>query len=318
MPLSLPPAVWHISLSALRFFPTRPEKMQQFSSYHSQNLKVQSSGALTKADSVRELKSQTVGESRLQTRTSSYRGDRSTPRMKSSEPVKENSMEPMTVQENFMEPMTIRVSLSPEDSPVGLKKLVEEVNTTNRLQPSPSLETELADFSHSSPKFLNTKLSHTFEINNNVHDRIEAATCKERKTETELFPAHSRMYSGHGETEPFHHDRMAEIASGLHGVFTGVKVAPTDPSDLHTEINGAHHQQIQPHGESKEALSPLLVLPPGRDGAGGKLTDDKGSTCSSLNSSDSNYEMLERQIQQQDGTRDILRFSCALPKLFRT
>ncbi|KAK7480174.1 hypothetical protein BaRGS_00028559, partial [Batillaria attramentaria] len=288
---------------SLKFFATRQERARQFANGHASSHKshTQSSSVLVKSESLREQKSKSISDSRLQTRQSSYKGERPDHRLRSPDRGHDTSPDPQ-----------IKMTLSRIDSVDAVPQLVEEVHSSSsgrlvqELNGSPGrgsdtvlLETERTDFSQSAPQFGNSKLSQKFEMgqreqrrSNVKQDSPRTSVLSKETSHTtngntaEAKVRHSHVSNGHStvQKDHVHSSGKSLTADRGHGApFDGVSVR-----------------------QKETTVSPQLPRPVG-DRVGRVNTDDAGSVCSSFNSSDSNYEVLERQIQQQRDHIDALQ-----------
>lgn len=238
-------------------------------------------------------------DSRIQTRTSSLVRDRSPQKLHLPETDHTLGAESHTT-----------LSQLHSDHGDGPKLLIEEVNGK---EAAPDLETENVEFLQSSPRFHNINLTQMYEISqkrqnpakhnsnskttlkttNTGHDsssdtdrsldRSQArgkhsGTCTENTEKTlSRVPYGMALTTGNKETEVT--DRLGSRSSEIQNskLFKSTSVHKTVSGD---------NKRVQ----SKEMPSSVLI---------GTFADDGSSICSSSNSIDSNYELLERQIQQQ-------------------
>ena len=169
------------------------------------------------------------------------------------------------------------------DSP---RSLVEEVDGSGGTgSSSGALETERMNFSQSAPQFHNSKLLQQYEVSQKGH-------AGDKKTTTAASNSISTQNSAVKTT-----DRTAErMINGHH--------ASVEKPVQNFQKGGSLDQDSAAAGAvttgPKEMSSPQLSRSVTERG-GKQSVDDGGSVCSSFNSSDSNYEVLEKQIQTPVG-----------------
>lgn len=277
----------------LQFFATRPERARQLSNGRAAGHKshTQSSSLLTKSESLREQKSKSISDSRLQTRQASYKGERPDHRLKSPERHHSASPDPQVKMSlSRIDSAEIVPNLVAEEHSSTNRKLVEEVNGSAVDGAASSvLETERTEFSQNSPRFHNSKLSQRYEMGSSGHDA----------TSVKQDSAHKAVASK---------DTCGNVNGGTAVDATTVKHAQTSSNQISVHTDKSHARgkpasSDRSHGAvvdstNKTAASPQVSRPE-TETVGRVNTDDWGSVCSSVNSSDSNYEALERQIQQQ-------------------
>lgn len=161
------------------------------------------------------------------------------------------------------------------DSP---RSLVEEVDGS--AGDGSSLETEKVVFSQSAPEFHNSKLSQQYQMSQKGHSNNQNAATS----------ASSSIQNSTAGTS----NRTAErVINGHSGVEKPVQNFQKGGS---LDRNSATVRDMTTC--SKETGLPLSGSATAERG-GKQSADDGGSVCSSFNSSDSNYEVLEKQIQTQ-------------------
>ena len=193
---------------------------------------------------------------------------------------------------------SITLSLSSSSTRNTGPRLVEEVGSIGGVVEAEStgkeihtgtsqpLETERVDFSQSKPQFHNSTLSQRYEMSPRT-DRYERNWTESWETtgaNQGQDAAKEELTNGHAGSEKREQTFQEEAA--------------------HRTLSSAKDNTSVPQGKTSTsqltAWTAVKGSNPGWTDRGGKLmVDDGGSVCSSLNSSDSNYEVLEKQIQTQ-------------------
>lgn len=348
---------------SLHFFATRPERARQLHNGHSADHS-QSSSLLTKSESHREQRNKSISDSRLQTRQSSYKGERPDHRLRSpdghstspdrqikmslaridsvesvSQMVEEVDIDPSRRLLEGAQYSASRRLVVEEGQNTSSRRLVEEVNGAARDR-SDSLETEKTDFSQTSPQFDNAKLSLKYEIGENGQDK--SSTRQSRSTSKQDSPRRKELDKKERDKETSSKaaevkSKPAVVSNGQGGASNPLVHAATGTvnstsSSMHKEVKDkkSAHSSATNSSDTRGIVTintPEITRPQtlsvdvrpvaasgnpqlsrgGMDGVGRLNVDDAGSVCSSFNSSDSNYEVLERQIQQQRDQIDALQ-----------
>ncbi|KAL8578099.1 hypothetical protein ACOMHN_055419 [Nucella lapillus] len=274
----------HFSL-ALTFFPTCPEKARQLMNGLVRSTKTTSSVPLPKPEAPREPRAKSVSDSKLLAS-------------------KGEQLNHRPPHEDRGDSPAVRMSISGTDSSRRSgSKLMEDITTDGsppavdadrRVSASQVLETERADFTQTAPQFSNSVLAERYEMNRSEHGQgsVSNAPCKSppgvsHREGMKGGKAGDRMTNGHSgadrEVAKFFLPDASEEGS--------VRAGPLDPQQQTTS----------------PALSGGQTHRGGKEGSGGEGEGEGGSLSSSFNSSDSNYELLEKQIQVQRDQIDALQ-----------
>ncbi|XP_076445635.1 WD repeat and coiled-coil-containing protein-like [Babylonia areolata] len=261
---------------SLAFFPTIPEKARQLQNgLVRTTMKTSSSSSVTKSEIQHDSQVKRVSDSKLL----SSKGEQS-------------NQSPRLHQEESKESSAIKLSLTTTSSRNSGSRLVEDITDSSRRsvvmevdasgKPVPSsapqvLETERADFSQAAPpKFDNAVLAKKYEMNwNDAGDSGVGSN---------TGVSHSQGKEGE--------ERAAQVANGH------VCSDKTTPKFFLPEEELDRDRSRGPPAMVSASCPVLSAADRGGDGS---------SICSSFNSSDSNYEVLEKQIQTQRDQIDALQ-----------
>ncbi|KAK7108170.1 WD repeat and coiled-coil-containing protein-like [Littorina saxatilis] len=273
---------------SLRFFPTRPENAKQLPNGLSGSVKSTSSASLMKSESLREPKNKSsISDSHLHTRQASYKGERPDHRLKSPERGEPTISLTLAHVDSVGETHSKLVE-EITDSP---RSLVEEVDGSLKRVSSPSrdLEIEKVDFSQTSPQFNNTDLSKKYDLTQNgcENDRSVKAAASKSSTTTSST---AKTTKGTPHEQANGHSRDAEKPA-RDSTQKGESVS-LERASSHRAKDG--NTPLRP----RDSLSPKPSRS-SRERDGKQSVEDGVSVCSSFNSNDSNYDGLEKQIQQQ-------------------
>ena len=261
-------------------FLTSAEKARQPPNGHAANAKSSSSASLLKSESLREPRPRSITDSLLHTRQASYKGERPDHRLRSPERGKYSDCPNLTLARINSGELHPKLVEEITDSP---RSLVEEVDgSVGSSSTSGALETEQVTFSQSVPQFHNSKLLQQYQMSPKGHANDRNAvtsasdssqTCSAvRKSERVV----ERMINGHGGVEkPV--QNFEKGGSLDRKLATGQNMAAC----------------------SEETPGPQLPRSGTAEMGVRQRVEDGGSVCSSFSSTDSNYEVLEKQIQTQ-------------------